>query len=253
MNDKKAPEPRQGAEAARTAFAQEAVEGNGAFRPLARGGEAVQHLRQALERVGRESASLVRVAASLEEFVRSQEGRYAELEQELNDTALLYVASYQLQARVEPKEVMRHIRELLEQLVGVESFVLYLGATDGVARPVASKGLPEATTLAALRVSDEPLASAFGKRAPVVVEADPLPRGTLAEPLAVVPLNLGDRVVGAIVVVSLFAHKTRWAQVDHQLLHLLASHAASALVAAHLVQGQGDLLATLAGLGESLR
>lgn len=245
MSDKRAPD------APRASFAQEVIDG-GAFRPLARGGEAVQHLRQALERVGRESASLVRVAASLEEFVRSQEGRYAELEQELNDTALLYVASYQLQARVEPKEVLRHIRELLEQLVGVESFALYLGAADGVARPVASKGIPDAE-LVTLRVADEPLQSAFAKKTPIVVELNPLPRGTLQKPLAVVPLALGERVIGAIVVVSLFAHKTGWAQVDHQLLHLLASHAASSLVAAHLVQRQSDLLATLAGLGESLR
>ncbi|MDB4987250.1 MAG: hypothetical protein JWN04_2428 [Myxococcaceae bacterium] len=245
--DKRAPD------ATRPAFAQEALEtGGGAFRPLARGGEAVQHLRQALERVGRESVSLVRVAASLEEFVRSQEGRYAELEQELNDTALLYVASYQLQARVEPKEVLRHIRELLEQLVGVESFVLYLGAADGRFAPVASKGIAE-SELTVLRGTDEPLLSAFTRKTPVALEETPLPRGTLARPLAVVPLNLGDRVVGAISVVTLFAHKTSWVQVDHQLLHLLASHAASALVAAHLVQRQSDLLATLAGLGESLR
>ena len=134
MNEKRSLEP------VRTSFAQDAIE-NGVFRPLARGGEAVQHLRQALERVQSESVSLVRVAASLEEFVRQQEGRYAELEQELNDTALLYVASYQLQARSEPKEVLRHVRELLEQLVGVESFALYLGAAGGLAIPVASKGV----------------------------------------------------------------------------------------------------------------
>ncbi|MDB4974145.1 MAG: hypothetical protein JWN48_2486 [Myxococcaceae bacterium] len=247
MNDKKAPD------ASRALFAQEAMEaGAGAFHPLARGGEAVLHLRQALERVGRESVSLVRVAASLEEFVRSQEGRYAELEQELNDTALLYVASYQLQARDEPKEVLRHVRELLEQLIGVESFVLYLGGADGRGSPVASRGIVEAELLP-LQRTDEPWQTALARRTPVVVEGDPLPRGTVQRPLAIVPLLLGERVVGAISVVSLFAHKNSWARVDHQLLHLLSSHAASALVSAHLLQRQSDLLATFAGLGESLR
>ena len=244
MNDKRSPD-------ARANFAQEAIEG-GAFRPLARGGEAVQHLRQALERVQRESVSLVRIGASLEDFVRQQEGRYADLEQELNDTALLYVASYQLEARAEPKEVLRHVRELLEQLVGVESFALYLGAPGGMAHAVAHKGLSDAE-LTPLRTTGGALETAFSRKTPLMVEDNPLPRGTIDAPLAVVPLMLGDRVIGAIVIVALFPHKAGWAQVDQQLLHLLSSHAASALVAAHLVQRQSDLLGTLAALGESLK
>ena len=244
MNDKRSPD-------ARAAFAQEAID-SGAYRPLARGGEAVQHLRQALERVQRESVSLVRIGASLEEFVQQQEGRYADLEQELNDTGLLYVASYQLQARSEPKEVLRHVRELLEQLVGVESFALYLVASDGLAVPVAHNRMSEAD-LKPLRTSEGALAVVFSRKTPLMVEGSPLPKGSLASPLAVVPLLLGDRVIGAIVISTLFPHKASWAQVDQQLLHLLSSHAASALVAAHLVQRQSDLLGTLAGLGESLK
>ena len=244
MNDKRSTDPARG-------FPHDAIEG-GPFRSLARGGEAVQHLRQALERVERESVSLVRVAASLEEFVRQQEGRYSELEQELNDTALLYVASYQLHARVEPKQVLQHVRELLEQLVGVEAFVLYLGVPGGVANPVASRGLNDAELLP-LRTAEEPLRTAFASGQPVVVEQSPLPRGSISAPLAVIPLLLGERVIGAILVVKLFGHKATWVQVDQQLFHLLASHAASALVAAYLYQRQGDLLGALAGLGESLK
>jgi K+-sensing histidine kinase KdpD len=255
MNDKRSPDARSDFLRSRSetlaSTAQEAIDG-GALRPLARGGEAVQHLRQALERVQRESVSLVRIGASLEEFVRQQEARYSELEQELNDTALLYVASYQLQARAEPKEVVRHMRELLEQLVGVESFALYLGAPGGMAHPVAHKGMTEAE-LAPLRTGEGALQTVFSRKTPLMVEDNPLPKGTLASPLAVVPLMLGDRVIGAIVIVSLFAHKTSWAQVDQQLLHLLSSHAATALVAAHLEQRQSDLLGTLATLGESLK
>ncbi|HEY6877899.1 MAG TPA: hypothetical protein VI299_07755, partial [Polyangiales bacterium] len=81
-------------------------------RTLVRGGEAVQHMRQSLERVERERQGLMRVASSLDDFVRSQDARCADLELELNDTALLYVASYQLQARDDPREVLRHLREL---------------------------------------------------------------------------------------------------------------------------------------------
>ena len=91
-----------------------------------------------------------------------------------------------------------------------------------------------------LRTTDETLREAFTRRTPLMVDTDPLPKGSLATPLAVVPLVLGDKVVGAIVVATLFPHKSAWAQVDQQLLHLLSSHAASSLVAAHLVQRQSD-------------
>jgi K+-sensing histidine kinase KdpD len=223
-------------------------------RPLARGGEAVQQMRQSLERVERERQGLMRVASSLEEFVHSQDARFQELEQELNDTALLYVASYQLQARHEPRDVLRHLRELLEQLIGVESFVLFLGSAEGTVQPVASRAVPD-TELVARRTSDEALAAAYAKRAPIITQEAPLPVGTLARPLAVVPLLLGEHVVGAIVVLKLFGHKTSWAQVDAQLLNLLATHAASALLAAQLVRQaqQSDLFGTFAKLGEGLK
>ncbi|MET0286253.1 MAG: GAF domain-containing protein [Polyangiales bacterium] len=221
-------------------------------RPVVRAGEALQHMRQSLERVDRERQGLMKVASSLEEFVRSQDARFAELEQELNDTALLYVATYQLQARDEPREVLRHLRELLEQLIGVESFALYLGGPE--AKVIASRGLTTAE-LGPQRTHEGPLAPAYVKRAPILVEGQPLPAGSLTAPLAVVPLLLAERVVGAISIVKLFPHKQAWAAVDVQLLNLLATHAASALLAAHLVrqaQQQSDLLGTLANLGEGL-
>lgn len=222
-------------------------------RTLVRGGEAVQHMRQSLERVERERQGLMRVASSLDDFVRSQDARCADLELELNDTALLYVASYQLQARADPREVLRHLRELLEQLVGVESFAMYLGVGD--AKAVASRGVPE-SDLGLQRTTEGPLAAAYNKRTPMINESNPLPVGSVARPLAVVPLLLTERVVGAISIVKLFPHKPTWATVDMQLLGLLATHAAPALLAAYLVhqaQQQSDLLRTLANLGEGLK
>ncbi len=192
---------------------------------------------------------LLKAASGLEDFMRGQDARCVELEQELNDTALLYVASYQLQARDQPREVLRQVYELLEQLMGVEAFALYLGGPE--AKVIASRGLPS-EQLKPQRTDRGPLAPAYLKRAPILVEGEPLPLGTLHTPLAVVPLLLAERAVGAIAIVKLFAHKRTWAPVDLRLLNLLATHAASALLAAHLVQQQSDLLGTLASLGEGL-
>ena len=37
------------------------------------------------------------------------------------------------------REVLRHLRELLEQLIGVEAFVLYLGSAEGTVQPVSCR------------------------------------------------------------------------------------------------------------------
>jgi GAF domain-containing protein len=220
------------------------------FRP--RGGDAIRQLRQSLEVIQRESASLTRAASSLDEFVRLHEARFCELEQELNDTALLYVASYQLHARGDAKEVIKHIRELLEQLVGVEQFALYLLAPSGQAVPVTSRAM-STDELVAIRANESPLHEALTSKTPLMLQEGPLPQGTLSAPLATIPLMLRERAVGAIVILKLFDHKSRWAHVDQQLFQLLSTHAAAALVAAYMYQRQSDLVSALAGLGESLK
>ena len=222
-------------------------------RPLAAGIGAVQQLRETLEKFQEESASLLRGASSLEDFLQHQEQRYAELEQELNDTALLYVSSYQLNCRRDPKEVLRQIRELLEQLAGVESFAVYIaGGSDDVLHPVSARSIA-LSELSPLRPRERPLDVVSAGRCAMISDSAPLPAGSLSAPLAVIPLQLGERMVGAILVIKLFEHKTRWAQVDQQLFQLLASHGAAALFAAHLYQRYSQVPGALAGLGESLK
>lgn len=213
---------------------------------------AVSQLRQALSNLERDSQSLRRIASDLDSYVQEQEGRFSDLEQALNDTSLLYVASYQLHARDDPKQVIEHIRELLEQLVGAEAFAVYLSGPGGVASAVASRGLA-AAELRPLRTTEGSLHAALINRGPLMIEQSPLPRGTLEAPIATVPLYLGERAVGAILVLKLFEHKASWAQVDQQLFQLLASHGAAALLAAYMYESNSDLLGTLAGLGESLK
>ena len=223
------------------------------LRPLAAGIGAVQQLRETLEKFQQESAILLRGASSLEDFLQQQEQRYADLEQELNDTALLYVSSYQLNSRRDPKEVLRQIRELLEQLAGVESFAIYIANDAGdVLQPVSARSIALAE-LSPLRARQRPLDVVSSGRCAMISDQAPLRAGSLDAPLAVIPLQLGDRMVGAILVLKLFEHKTRWAQVDPQLFQLLASHGASALFAAHLYQQYSQVPGALAGLGESLK
>ena len=84
-------------------------------------------------------------------------------------------------------------------------------------------------------------------------QGDPLGEGSLAAPLAVLPMLVDGQTVGVIAIVRLLEQKQAWVQVDQELFHLLGAHAAAALLAAHLYQKEPDLLSALAGLGESLK
>ena len=219
---------------------------------LPRGTEAVVTLRKQLERVERESVTLQRIASGLDEFVQQQEGRLTDLEQELNDTALLYVASEQFHAALDPKYVLRYIRELLEQLLGAEVFVVYLRTGEGSFMPIASRGVPP-KELAEGPAPAGPLDAVMASGQPIIVQGRPLPSGTLGAPVAAVPLLIEDRPIGAVIIAKLFAHKEGWAQADQQLLALLSTRTGPLLLGAHLIRMQTDLLGTLAGLGESLK
>jgi hypothetical protein len=66
---------------------------------------------------------------------------------------------------------------------------------------------------------------------PFLTTADAAPQETLERMLtACLPLKLDDKVVGVIAIFSLLQQKTGLEPVDHELLDLLESHAASAAI-----------------------
>jgi len=218
-----------------------------------RGTAALSPFRKGLEQIEQQSATLQRIAKGLDEFVRDQEGRLAELEQELNDTAMLYVASEQFHAALDPKQILKYVRELLEQLMGAEVFALYLRSGSGNSFvAVASRGVSD-SELAQGPPRDGPFDSVIASGRPIIVQGRPLPSGTLSNPIAAVPIMVEERPIGALLLAKLFAHKEGWGQNDQQLLQLLSLRTGPALLAAHLIRRQSDLQGTLAGLGESLK
>ena len=141
----------------------------------------------------------------------------------------------------------------LHQLVGAERFAIYMLNDDGtVAIPVGSEGLAEAE-LTAVRVGEGAVGAVCANGVSSVRQGDPLGEGSIAQPLAVLPMLVDGQTVGVIAIVWLLEQKHAWVQVDQELFHLLGSHAATALLAAHLYQKESDLLSALAGLGESLK
>jgi GAF domain-containing protein len=167
--------------------------------------------------------------------MRRHEERFAEVEQQNANLAALYAASYQLHT---PRraEVLRAIHEIVINLIGSEELaVLDIGA-GGELRLLSHMGVdPDA--LGAIRTDLGVIARALAAGGPVARTADqPLdPHGVTA----CVPLLVDGRRIGLILVFGLLPQKPRLEPFDHELLGLLATHAATALYCSELHERDG--------------
>src|SRR5262249_24178152 len=144
--------------------------------------------------------------------------------------------------------VTKHIRELIEQLVGARAHAVYfLDQSKDELVAIAAHGV-DIDRLAPLpiRATEPPQArartiqQAFLTGSPVFEESTVAPG--VERPAACVPLVLDDRSVGVIVVYALLSQKTSLTPLDHELFRMLGAHAATALTGALLfAQGRGKL------------
>jgi hypothetical protein len=200
--------------------------------------DAIRELLTTIEALERERKSLLNRSDELERQSAQHEQRHSEVESELNDLASLYVASFQLSGTLSASRVVRHMCELLEQLVGAQLFVIYIITKDGrLALPVGGRGqasLPGPLPAEEGIIGDVCLTG-------VARIHDPAEHAKhLHEPLAVLPLVFDSEVVGVIVVHKLLPHKKAWARVDEELFKLLSAHGATALIAANLYANEGS-------------
>jgi len=185
--------------------------------------------------------------AGAEADVKELAARLVESEHQAGRLMNLYVATYQLHATLEPAAVQATIAEIAINLLGAERFVLVLEREGGGGCHVAlAEGLDGE---AAGRFAD----GVYGGGDPLVdaTLADGVVRfGPTAgsEAVAVVPLRVQDTVVGALIVLKLFDHRSALRPEDRDLLDLLSAHAASALFAAGLFAVKDRRLRTLESL-----
>jgi hypothetical protein len=211
---------------------------NAALKTQLAGDRAIAHLLQKIGELERDKARLISTVQEQAQMTN----RFVEIESELESFANLYVASFQLHSSLRVRTVVRHIRELLVQLVGVRSLGIYV--IDDSARhlvPIAADGV-DVSALRMIPIRDGGVCDGvealvertFSTGMLHVAEGE-----TIGRPAACIPLALEDRAIGAIVVYALLEHKKRFVTVDRELFKLLGAHAAGALVSAHL-WGQAD-------------
>lgn len=218
--------------------------------------DAIRELLTKIEGLERERQLLLSRSSQLESVTRQAEGRYREIEHDLTELASLYVAGDQLASHLEPRRVVRNIRELLEQLVGVRSFVLYRVEPAGArAIPLATHG-PAGEGAPAISLTEGgPVADACLTGVVWVADRiDPSPVGPgNTKPIAIVPLVAAEQTVAVIVVLELLPHKARWEAVDRELFKLLSRRAPVSLIASGLHKSDVGPRAALGSFEEALQ
>lgn len=163
--------------------------------------------------------------------------RYGEMEEELSKLANVYIASYQLHSTLRLPRVVKHLKELLQQLVGARAYGIYWADSGKHLHLIASENIDVKKHARLAPGADDPaspvIERAFLTGVPTIAEGE-LPHHGEGSPAAVVPMHFDDRVVGIIVVYSVFEQKTRFLPVDFELFKMLGAHAASALTGALL-------------------
>lgn len=178
--------------------------------------------------------------------------RLVEAEHQLGRLMNLYVATFQLHATLDPTEVQATIAEIAVDLLGAERFALLLreeGSKDceiALARGLENdtSGLYEGERYA----GGDPLVDAALEDGVLRMGPD-----EFSEVIAAVPLRVQDAIVGVLVVLKLFDHKSILRAEDRDLLDLLAAHAASALFAARVYSNTDRKLRTLESLVQLVR
>jgi len=207
---------------------------NASLRAKVEADAAIRELLAKIEILEEEKRELLSRFRQAEEVSTRFNERFAQVEAEFADMANLFVASNQMHSSMSPRRVTRRIKEVLVQLLGAESFCMYLVNSDRTKLvPIASEGV-RGDDLAPISATSGRVAEAFRSGAASFDEKRNPSEGTLQDPAAVIPMLIDEMTVGVIAIYATLSQKTRFGSIDFELFKLLGQHAASALVSASL-------------------
>lgn len=190
-----------------------------------------------------EIARLHQVVTALEQQLEASRAEHRQACEQLvaanqgsSDMLKLSVALCRLYEAPDRDSAIAGLREIVINVIGSESFAVY--TVDGASRtlaPLTSMGVSAAA--AAHDLSGASLAASVARIGRRYVQPASQAASGLVEsgsPLACVPLKLGDRIEGVLVVHDLLAHKPALEPFDVDILDLLTTHAMSAMRVASL-------------------
>lgn len=199
---------------------------------------AIRELLTKIELLERERSALLSRSEEVERQAASEIARAVQVETELSNLASLYVASSQLHASLDPRDVIQTMGQLLLQFVGAGAYVIYSVEGDTLV-PVASEGMTEATVQPE-RVGVGVVGASF-----LASDVVTTPERGDGAPIAAVPLRVGDQAIGAVAVFELLEQKGELQDGDFELLRMLATQGATALAGARLYAAAGGAVPRL--------
>ncbi|HEY6844486.1 MAG TPA: GAF domain-containing protein, partial [Thermoanaerobaculia bacterium] len=160
------------------------------------------------------------------------------IEQQNNNLASLYVASYQLHSTLDFREVIHAVQEIIRDLVGAKAYAILLcDEKTNLLQTVACDGedlMPGVERLS-VRLGEGIIGEVARRGETYYLDRDDAnAKPSLQRPLAAIPLKIKDQVIGVIAVYRLFVQKPAFTAVDYELFALLAAHAATAIFSAKL-------------------
>jgi len=177
--------------------------------------------------------------------------RYIEVQSQNDNLLNLYVSSYQLHSTLDPNEVVLVIEEIILNLIGAEQYFVCM-IDDRKNRPIIMVGEgPQGP------IRGQSLTKIDPTLARVLQDGEPYFRSEDQKDsyhLACTPLKVNNDVVGAISISKLMPQKKGGlTTIDHELLNLLADHAATALVSSNLYSRTERKLRTVESFIELLK
>jgi len=207
--------------------------------------DAIRELLVKIDKLEEEKKKLRSRAEVAVREIHDYQGRYSEVEKELDAMANLYVASYQLHATLEPNEVLSVIEQVLMQFVGVGAFAIYVVRQDDDTRPLEPVHAFQCDQfdIKAETWNKGPIGEAAATGVHFVNHPDKVEEP--GAPLACIPLGLGEQTIGVIAIFGLLAQKREFVDIDFEIFKLLALHAASAIIGSGLLARAGSIFAGL--------
>lgn len=210
----------------------------------ANGEDLTSKLTRYEKRLGELEGRLQEIEAENVDFVQ----RYVDVEEQNNNLANLYVASFQLHSTLDYEEVLQIILEIIINLVGAETFAIYLlDEKIQMLNPEASEGI-SISEIPAVKFGEGVIGSSAQSNESYFNDNPSTDLKVLfQDPLVCIPLTIKDDVIGVIALFNLLQQKESFAPVDFELFTLLAGHAATAIFSSRLFTESKRKLSTYQG------
>lgn len=210
-------------------------------------------VEEELQALRAENAELKAQFQSVESENREFADRYILVERQNSDLVSLYVASQRLHSTLQYEEVVSIVKEIVINFVGSEVFAVYV--VDSAASKlvlVGHEGL-EGVAAASIDIGVGILGECAQSGQTYVVADNVQVHQTGKEPIACIPLKVGEDVVGVIAIYALLSQKAGFRPVDQEMFELLGGHAGSALYVSSLYAVSERKRSTLEGLMSMLK